>query len=272
MVDTVTIAPDAPKNPSLEDSARAMGIDPATIDASSPTQTAPTKILGKFNSPEELAKAYTELESKLGKKDEDRLPSDPVEPEVDEAKPDPTTEEKPEQTEAEKELESRGLSFDEFSAEYEENGALTDASFEKLEKAGIPRNMVEDFIAGQEARVALAEREVFESVGGQATYSSMIEWARNSLTPEEISAYDTAVTGYDAAARTMAVKGLQARYEAVRGREPAAPLDGNGTSRGDATVYESVAQMKMDMADPRYKSDPAYRKRVEAKLSRSNIL
>lgn len=36
--------------------------------------------------------------------------------------------------------------------------------------------------------------------------------------------------------------------------------------------YQSKAQMTADMKDPRYKKDPAFRKQVEEKIGRSNIM
>ena len=174
-MDTVTITQTAP-NPSLEETAKAMGIDPATVDAGQTAQTAPdnAKILGKFNNAEELAKAYTELQKKLGEKpaaeddsDPDDLPSDATEDaepsEQQEPEDETTTED-----EVKEELESRGLDFDEFTAEYETNDGLSDASYEKLEKAGISRAVVDQFIEGQEAVRELTRNAVFAEAGGEA--------------------------------------------------------------------------------------------------------
>ena len=275
MVDTVTIKSEN-SGPTLEESARAMGIDPANIDSTATAQTPPenAKLLGKFSSPEELAKAYTELEKKLGQKsaavepDENALPSD----EGEEQAPAVEDEPKPEEETVEEELANRGLDFSEFSSEYESNGELSTGSFEKLEKAGIPKALVEQFIAGQEAQRVLVQQTVFNEVGGSDNYDSMISWAGDNLSAEEIEAYNTAVDGSDTNARMMAVRGLKARYEAVRGREPSVMLEGQGRSAGNNSVYSSVAEMKKDMNDPRYKQSPAFRQKVEQKLARSNIL
>lgn len=279
MVDTVTIT-NSTEGPSLEATAKAMGIDPASVDATQTAQSAPenAKILGKFNSPEDLAKAYQELEKKLGQKpteepEEDKLPSE-VDEDAEPTEQPETTEEEPKTDEdkAKEELESRGLDFDEFTKEYEESEGLSDASYEKLEKAGISRDVVDQFIQGQEAVRELTRIAVFSEVGGEANYDAMIAWASDNYSAKEIELYDSAIDSRDNDARMAAVKALKARYEAANGREPSRTLDTTTRSRGDTAVYTSVAQMQKDINDPRYWSDPAFRARVEAKVGRSNIL
>lgn len=274
MVDTVTITQSA-ANPTLEETAKSMGIDPATVDSTQTAQSAPdnSKILGKFNSAEDLAKAYQELEKKLGAKDtEAPLPSE----EGVEAEDEPEATEEPEaettEDQVKEELESRGLDFNEFTAEYEENGQLGDQAYEKLEKAGIPREMVDQFIQGQEAVRELTRQAVFAEAGGEENYDNMITWAASNFKEAEIDQFNSVIDGPDNDARLLALRGLKARYEAANGREPGRTVTTTTRSRGDASRYESVEQMRKDMNDPRYWSDPAYRSRVEAKLGRSNIL
>jgi hypothetical protein len=53
-------------------------------------------------------------------------------------------------------------------------------------------------------------------------------------------------------------------------REP--KLVGGRTAREDTTKYESAAQVVAAMNDERYATDSAYRKQVQEKLSRSNVM
>jgi hypothetical protein len=41
---------------------------------------------------------------------------------------------------------------------------------------------------------------------------------------------------------------------------------------GNLSIYELYKKLKEDMKNPMYDKDPAFRKKVETKLSRSNIL
>ena len=50
------------------------------------------------------------------------------------------------------ELETKGLSFDEFAEEYQTTGTLSPESINKLEQAGYPKAMVDAYIAGLEAQ------------------------------------------------------------------------------------------------------------------------
>lgn len=259
-----------PKEPSLEDTAKEMGIDVNSVDETADSQSAterPGWLPEKFKSPEDMANAYSELEKKLGKGEaRDEKPStDDVSDEVTPQDDTNTTED-----EAREQVEKAGLDFDELSAKYWEKGSIEEADYAKLEKAGIPRHMVDQFAEGQKAVVQLERQEAFNLVGGEDSYTEMVQWAANNLTDKEIATYDKAVNGNDKAARQMAIKGLSARFKGDSGYEPGRTVGGKG-GRGGQDVYESVAELQSDMNDPRYSKDPAYIRKVEAKLARSNI-
>ncbi|MCW2286638.1 DNA/RNA endonuclease YhcR with UshA esterase domain [Rhodoblastus acidophilus] len=260
-LETVTIQ-NTTTEPTLEETAKAMGIDPANVDDTAQSQSAPQSerpawLPEKFKSVEELAASYAELESKLGKTSE--LPSESTEKEQGE--PEPTVEEV---------VENAGLNFDDMAARYWEKGELPAEDYEALEKANIPRSLVDQFIEGQKAVVEAQRQTVFSTVGGEAKYNDMLTWAAQNYTKAEVEAFNKAVNGPDMNATLLAVKGLQARYTANYGVEPSNVVEGK-TPRGDNTRYESIAQLQKDMGDPRYQKDPAFRAKVEAKLARSDI-
>lgn len=266
MTDTVVIN-NTPTEPSLEEQAKAAGIDLGSVDDTAIAQTAPERpswLDPKFNSPEDLANAYAELQKKLG----EGKPATEYAPTTEETPQDeaPTTEDQ-----AKEAVEKAGLDFDELSAKFWEKGSLEDADYEALDKAGIPRHLVDQFAAGQQALIQLERQEAFSTVGGEENYTSMVKWAAENLTEKEIESYDKAVNGDDKAARLLAIKGLQARYEGKIGREPGRTVGGKGGS-GPQDVYESVEQLQADMRDPRYFKDPAFIRKVEAKLARSKIM
>ena len=106
-------------------------------------------------------------------------------------------------------------------------------------------------------------------MGGEENYNQMIEWAGDNLPPSEIDAFNKAVDSGDINMINFAVNGLTARYRSEVGTEPRL-LQGetNGTSGGS---FQSAAELTAAMRDPRYQSDPAYRRMVSDKLSRSNV-
>ena len=77
----------------------------------------------------------------------------------------------------------------------------------------------------------------------------------------EVNAFDKLMKGTDGAAIMVAVRGLKASYQTAEGSDPNL-LDGDGGGEGPTGGrYESQAEMTADMKDPRYKKDPAFRKR-----------
>lgn len=252
--ETVNIDPQD-NNPSLEEQAALQD------EAQSPSDD--EKILGKFDSYEELEKAYEELQSNFTKSRQ----TDVDESETRSA--DSTDAENSEEF-AREAVQEAGLDFNALSSEYWENDGLTDQSYDSLEKAGIPREIVDSFIEGQQSLLKSTTAEVYSSVGGEESYNSMVGWAADNLSEGQIDAYNRAVNSGDMEQTKFAVQGLRSMYEANQGVEPARNLAGQ--SRPSVDAYSSLAQMKSDMADPRYSSDPAFRDQVAAKLSRSNIM
>ena len=258
--------------PSLEEQARAAGIDIDGVDPTAQSQEAPKRpewLPPKFKTEAELAAAYAELERKLGSQgqnpDENKDQGQEA-PKVEE----PAKEEPSAEDQAREATEKAGINYDELSKEYYDNGeTLSDQAYEKLEKAGIPRNLVDQFIQGQKAVVEAQRQTVFATVGGQAQYDAMTQWAAENLSEAEVAAYNAAVDNGDMNSVMMAVKGLQSRYEASVGLEPARRV----TGKAPQTVnrYNSIAEMQEDMANPKYENDPAFRAMVERKLAASDI-
>jgi hypothetical protein len=166
---------------------------------------------------------------------------------------------------AAKALESKGLNLADFSNEFAQAGALSADSYQKLEAAGIPKPMVDAYIAGQQALANQVRAQGLEAAGGEEQFNAMAAWASKGLTAGELQAYNDAVTTGTADQAKLAISGLRARYEAANGREPA--LLGGGNANGGQAGYGSRAEMVKAMSDPRYQKDEAYRKSVENKLA-----
>jgi hypothetical protein len=225
----------------------------------------------KFSSMEEMAKAYTELEKKQsrGQKVANDIPTEETSEEIEEEE---STEESQEETEkaAREATKEAGLDFDDLSRQYWEAGELDEDAYAKLEKSGIPKHVVDSFIQGQEALLDRTRNEVFGSVGGEENYQAMVGWAADTLPIEEVEAYNKAVNSADLNTAKMAVAGLKARFNASEGFEPTRSVKGT-TAQVSSQSYRSLAEMRAEMSDPRYKVDPAFRREVEKKLSNSDI-
>lgn len=264
-VDTVVITSQPAQAPEGHDQAMIDLVDKSSappaadepLATTGDSQDRPEWLPEKFKSPEDMAKAYAELESKLGApkvSDSTQTPDPAV------ATPD----------DAQNALSQKGLDLTEFSKEFSEKGELSPESYERLSKSGFDKALVDQYIEGQRARADMYANSIKSEVGGDEKYSEIVQWAKGNLTPSEIEAFNKAVDSGSQEQAKLAVRGLKASYENANGREP--KLIGGGVKGGvEGDTFESTAQLTKAMADPRYREDPAYRARVQAKLGRSSL-
>jgi hypothetical protein len=235
------------------------------LPSDTPPGTPPaTELLaGKYKNVDELVRGYKELESKLGAPKPPVAPATPATPATP---PTPKGVVPPVPDAAAAVVAQAGLNFDEFSAEFAQTGTLSEASYEKLTKAGLPKEMVDSYIEGQTTIAEKRQNEVFSTVGGPDAYTKMTEWAAANLTEAEKVAFNGSLTGSLDSVK-WAVAGLKAKYDAANGSNPT--LVKGGSVSGVGGGYESVAQMTADMKDPKYSKDPAYRDAVRDKIKRT---
>lgn len=230
--------------------------EPTGSEAPKPEESQrPEWLLPKFKTPEDQAKAYIELEKMKGKQES------PPSPEKKEDAPQAGEAPKADDGAVKEELAKHKIDFDALTEEYGENNGLKPESYKALEAAGIPKNVVDDYIAGQVAKADAFNNQVYESVGGQETFNAMIEWAKGNMSPADIEAYNKSLDGGPDQAK-LAVAGLHANYIKATGGSP--NLVGGSPSTA-ATGYRSFAEQLRDQRDPRYHSDPAFRQEVERK-------
>lgn len=224
-----------------------------------PTNERPAWLPEKFNSAEDFAKAYSELEKKLGGAKTEETPpkeapaegGDPASLEIEEQSADlpaNVTED----------------DFSRYNQEFLEKGELSDATYEDLAKKGIPRETVDAYIAGQQALVEKRQSAGYEIVGGKDEYSKMVEWAKVNLSKEEAAAYNQAVNGSWELAQ-IAIQGLQAKYQKTVGKTPNL-VQGTAGNNGGSMAFTSKEEVKAAMRDPRYKVDASYRDQVANRL------
>jgi|TARA_R110002096_G_scaffold355973_1_gene549200 hypothetical protein len=262
MVESVTIAQGEEKDDQEHIDAmvaKADGDSPQTPDnQESTTDERPEWLPEKFKTPEDMAKSYAALEKKMsGGKDT-------------EATAEETPSEIPTKDDAKEVASNAGLDFDAMQLEYGSNGSLSDETYEAINKSGIPRDVVDSYIAGQEALATSIRTEMFSTVGGEENYGSMMSWATNNLSGAEIDSYNNVMGSADQNQIQLAVRGLNAQYQADTGSNPS--LLSGDTPANAGSKFESVAQVTAAMRDPKYKTDPAFRKTVEAKLARSSVI
>lgn len=208
----------------------------------------------KFDSAEDMAKAYGELEKKMSG-GEEQAEEQPQEEQSEEEAPEVTAEAQQRIQEATKEY-------------YENGGEIGDATYEALEKVGINRDLVDRFKAGQEA---LEDAEIKTIQGGaNGEYDAMSEWAGKNLPDDEFNTFNEVINTGTVEQAKLAVSGLYARYKSEVGGGP--KLVTGGTTGSSVMPYQSNQEVVRAMQDPRYKSgDKAYHTEVERRLAVSNF-
>jgi hypothetical protein len=219
----------------------------------------------KFNSPQDLAQAYQQLEQQFHNTDENRQLTE------DEAIVQEQASEIMETTPSQvhKLLDDRGLDFSVFQDEYNETGTLSQEAIKALDEQGISEEMVATWLQGQEAVAEQAVEHLYNEVGGEQNYNLMMEWASDNLQPWEVEAYNKQIENLDANTN-FALLGMQARYQNAVGMPP--NLMSGDVGSDVAPRFESLAELTSAMSDPKYEKDPAYRARVAQKLRFSSVL
>lgn len=220
-------------------------------------------LAGKYESAEELEKAYIELQKKLGESN------------------DGLREEDPQGRGREEEVEEQPIDADplvdllnEASQEYAQQGKLSEETFEKLSQMDskdlleaymqIQSNpaQVEDFTAEQVS-------DIQNFVGGEEQYNGLVGWAAENMPENFVQAFDNLINVGDPDMIKLAVVGMQAAFQEANGYE-GRMLSGK-PAQTQQDVFRSQAEVVAAMSDPRYDRDPAYRQDVFAKLERSDL-
>ena len=201
----------------------------------------------KFESAEELAKSYGELEKKLGDNNAEAE----------------TPQEAKEQAEK-----ATGVSLDKYYSEFADKKELSEESYAELSKQGLNKELVDSYIAGQNALAERQSNEMHSTVGGKENYDKMIDWATGSLSETEIGAFNAIMEKGNPDEMKLAINGMNSRFRStaeprlVKGEAPKFASD----------MFKSTYEVAEAINDKRYSHDTAYRKSVEEKLKRSDIL
>ena len=240
-------------------------------------------LAGKYKNAQELEQAYVELQKKLGDNTEESKP----------------TQETEESTEPELYNQDGSVNYESVNKDYGEklgslfkennvdpysiadhfyknNGQITEEMHNQLTGAGLAKETVDAYLSGRakemgyNADISQADIDSIQnSVGGEASYKSLMNWAYNNLSKDSVESFDNLIVSGDKNSIQLAVNGLLAQYQNANGYE-GRMLTGK-PAKTNTDVFQSQAQLVEAMNDPRYERDPAYRQNIAAKLDRSNL-
>ena len=213
-------------------------------------------LAGKYQSAEELEKAYVELQQRFSS-------GDRGEPQAEEP-----------QQEQEQEVVDPGVDLME-TLWNEAQDEWTEDTLTKLrdsDPVDIAQAYLEYRSENQNRQLSQEDTEsLYAMVGGEQEYGDMLQWASSNLDQQQIELYDSVMQKGDPAACYWAVQALAFRMAETEGWTPQDFLSG-GAPTNRADVFRSQAEVVEAMSDPRYDRDPAYRQDIMEKLERSNEL
>ena len=216
-------------------------------------------LAGKYKNAQELEQGYIELQKKLG------------EGEAEE----PVAEAEEEEYEGE-EGEEDGSILDELweyeinNEEFHEDAVAELQQMDPVDLANLHieyRKQVEEQGVGAKDFTEAEMTELKGVVGGDENYQNMLQWAGANLNQQEIDMFDAVMQRGDALGAFFAIRSLAYRYNDAAGYE-GKMLTGNAP-KTSGSQYRSQQEVIQAMSDPRYESDPAYRKDIMDKLNRS---
>ena len=112
--------------------------------------------------------------------------------------------------------------------------------------------------------------QLFEMVGGEKAYKSMLSWAGENMSKEEIGMYDSVMSSGNANSIYFAVQALNNKYSDAVGNDGQL-LTGKRSAAQQDAQFRSQQELVQAMNDPRYDRDPAFRDDVIRKLQNSDI-
>ena len=165
------------------------------------------------------------------------------------------------------ELETKGLSFDEFAEEYQNTGTLSPESINKLEQAGYPKAMVDAYIAGLEAQTNKFVDTVKSYAGDK--WDNIVELVKTQG-QEAIDGFNATLNTGNLSQIKLMINGLLAQHKTQFGTSN--PLvTGMPTATTSQSGFTSKQEMVTAMADKRYGRDMSYTREVQTKVKMSNI-
>lgn len=244
----------------------------------------PELLLGKFKSQEDLAKAYQELERKMGQ-GSTPTPASPSETPAE--SPTSYTAEQAAEVygqEAVDRLAEKGLDLADVMFKADSGQDISNHFDTLAEVFQVPRQVVENYVGKAQAQPAAdaspglsdSDAEQLKAmVGGEAGFNELSQWAASNLQKAELDNYNAVVDSGNKAAIEWALKAIQARRGA-----PDAVIEPKLLGGGDAAPpkrFESQQQV-LDAMNKRnergqrlYDVDEAYRAKVTQLLAMSDV-
>lgn len=186
---------------------------------------------------EGLAKSYAELERQRSQGEKPKEGGEAPKGEADDA--------------AKAAAEQAGLDFKTMMDKVSVNGDIEDGDYAALEKAGIPKDYVKEYIDLRKEKAAATQAEALEYGGGVEAMTDLLNWASQNLSLQEIETYNEMLASSRWKVALDTIKTLRGQA-APQSKEPKL-VTAKGQVGGSNTGYVNRDEMYADMADPLYR-------------------
>lgn len=231
---------------------------------------------GKFNSQEDLLKAYQELERKqsqpqTGGSDSPQLQSYTAEQATQIYGDDIVNS-----------VNEAGLNMAELMWKADQGADISEHYDALASAVGVPRQVVENYVSKAQAGGTESgsisdadEAQILNEVGGQEAFQQLSGWAKENLEPAELSEYNSVVDSGNKQAIRWALKAMQARSTSAAPSEP--KLIRGQAPATEVRKFNSQAEVleAMNKRDSRGRKlvevDTEYQRKFAELLDRSDV-
>lgn len=168
-----------------------------------------------------------------------------------------------------------------YTQEVMTNGELGAESLKSLaEQLNTSEDVVRFTVKGMQAEAQARTTEVLDALGGAEVYQEITKWAADSLSPEDVEAFNATITSGSTEDIIKATQAIKTKYTEVNGSPtaeraavtPPASTVPNVPAPNAPKVnsFRNMAEQMHAQRDPRYGTDPAYTQQVYDMVARSN--
>ena len=166
----------------------------------------------------------------------------------------------------EKHAEEKGIIIEDYAKAYITNGELSEEQYISLKESGFDKTAVDTYITGKTSEANANSNAMIEGIcGNQDNFAKMSEWmtSEKGISNEELDMYNTNVQGNLGA---VFLENMYSKYQ-LANPKPARMIRGQGNQfHGEESTY-TMSDMHNDMANPRYRTDPAFKQKVIKKVA-----
>ena len=250
-----------------------------------------------FDSLKEAQKQYTQARQEISDLKTHYNEEGTVNPNANEATPEPVQEQTSELTDSSNNPELRippkpqeepqaeadlnqnmtQKDWDDWGYEVAATGKLSEETrYDITQKTGFTDAMINDFLAGQKAKMRESYSAAAEVVGSTEKLQSMLKWASENMSEEEQFAINSGMA--QPTMRDITLRGLASKYDAVLASRPSTDNEpkvienrvNTSATVQNLTGYTTKREFTMDRNNPRFNMEPQFRQAVEERMTKTD--